>query len=359
MHWTASRAAVGIAGALLATASGAAPIAPSFIVSYVEVVSGPAVGDVVAVAGSLVVGVGPQSTAGAGKLVRVDAPGLASQQETVIAEGFTAVGGMDYHAGSGRLVVADNGLEFGGPTGDNVYALASVLGTPADPPDASALAVLVDGAIPGAFDILFDPSDASGDSVFVSDASALFPPDGRLLRLSLSGASAAVLHSGLGFAAGLASNGTGLFVGDVDGLTFEGGVFTAPLATPGDPLDPLVGGLPGIYDLELSADGSLLATSGGSILRIDPVTGATSVVASGFGFASGLFEDASGLIYALDGFAAPGEANRIWVLTPVPEPAAAGLLGVGLLTLAARRRSSTRRRCSSTRLTRARRSRSG
>src|SRR5262249_3579716 len=227
---------------------------------------------------------------------------------------------------------------FGGTTGDNLYLVGSLLANPVDPPDAADLAVLGDGAIPGAFDVLFDPRDASGNSLFVTDASAVFPPSGRLLAVSASGASAGLLHGGLGLAAGRPATPTQLFVGDVDGSTFEGAVYRVPLATPGDPLAPLVGGLPGIYDLELSGDGSLLATSGGAILRIDPTTGATSVLASGFGFATGLSEGEGGVVYALDGFAAPGEANRIWVLTPVPEPAPSGLLGLGMLALAAGRR---------------------
>ena len=351
MYWTVARAAAGLTGLLLTAPSGATPTAPGFLVSFVEVTSGPAVGDVVSVSGALFVGVGPQNAPGAGSVVRIDSPGLGTQQETVIAEQFTALAGMAYDAANGRLFVADNGLEFGGPTGDNVYALTSLFGSPGDPPDATTLAVLADGAVPGAFDVLVDPNDPSGDTLFVSDASGVFPPAGRLLQASVSGGTASVVQSGLGFAAGLASDGTDLYLGDVDGFSFEGAVFAVPLAAPGDPLDPRVTGLAGIFDLELSGDGTLLATSGGSILRIDPATGDASVLASGFGFATGLFEDEAGVLYALDGFAAPGEGNRIWVFTPVPEPGTAGLLGAGVLALAARRRSA--------RFTRARRARSG
>src|SRR5262249_32712994 len=130
MCGTTARAGIGIVCALFASASEAAPIAPGFVVSYVEVASGPAVGDVVAVGGSLFVGTGPQSSAGAGRIVRIDSPGQAAQHETTIAEGFTSLGGMDYHAGSGRLAVVDNGLEFGGTTGDNLYLVGSLLANP-------------------------------------------------------------------------------------------------------------------------------------------------------------------------------------------------------------------------------------
>ncbi len=88
-------------------------------------------------------------------------------------------------------------------------------------------------------------------------------------------------------------------------------------------------------------DGSLIASSGSEIVHID-LSGPTPVVttiASGFGFATGLFAADDGTIYALDGFAAPGEEDNIWVLTLIPEPGSASLLGLGLLALGVHRRS--------------------
>ena len=62
-------------------------------------------------------------------------------------------------------------------------------------------------------------------------------------------------------------------------------------------------------------------------------------VVSGFGFTTGIDVVDDGTIYALDGFAAEGERNRIWVFTLIPEPGTATLLLAGLVALGVRRRS--------------------
>jgi hypothetical protein len=325
---------------LVAGPAAALPTAPGFIVSHVDVASGDAIGDVVTAGGSLFVAVGPIG-ADSARLVRIDGAGTPGQTETVIVEGLSAPSGMDYDALNGRLAILDNGFGtfgYGGSTGDNAYLVDDPLGSPVDPPDATALRILMDDDVPGAADILFDPTDPN--HLFITDASEAFPPAGRLLEAWIDTGTFAVVQTGLGFAAGLASDGTALWIGDLDGLSFTGLVHEASLAAPGSPLSTLVAGLAGQYDLELSADGTLLASSGGEILRIDPSDGSASVVASGFGFAAGLWEDENGVIYALDGFASgAGEpADRIWVLTPIPEPDSGLLLGAGLLWLARRRR---------------------
>jgi sugar lactone lactonase YvrE len=98
---------------------------------------------------------------------------------------------------------------------------------------------------------------------------------------------------------------------------------------------PIAGGLGG-YDVEVEATGMLLATVSGNLLRIDPANGGTTTVASGFGFATGLFTDASGSIWVLDG-GFPGVAT-VYRLDAIPEPGTALLAALGFGMLAASRR---------------------
>ena len=58
---------------------------------------------------------------------------------------------------------------------------------------------------PGIADIVLDPSDPTGNRVFVTDASEGFPPAGRVLAIDIAAASLSVVQSGLGYAAGLAA----------------------------------------------------------------------------------------------------------------------------------------------------------
>ena len=81
----------------------------------------------------------------------------------------------------------------------------------------------------------------------------------------------------------------------------------------------------------------LLSTSGSELVRIESGGGVTTL-ATGFGFATGLFE-ADGTIWVLDGGFPP--VSSVFQLTPVPEPGAAGraagLLGLWGLAWRARR----------------------
>lgn len=324
----------GIALIALLPALGLAPTARSTIVApgyTVNEIPLPdfATGDIVVAGGALFAGVG--SFGGATEsVVRIDGSGTH-----VIANGFNSLGGFAYDAANDRLIVADNGEEApGSETGDTIYAIPDPLGSFATPLRGRNLELLPSGSIPAASDLVLDPTDPTDNHLFLTDASASFPPAGRLLSIDLSARSLSVLQSGLGFAAGLAASATTLFLGDVDGTTFAGSVSGIPLPGTAKP-SPIATGLAGQYDLELEPDGRLLGTSGGNLLRIDPSTGAVSTVASGFGFATGLFDD-GGTIYVLDG-GFPGLAD-VFQLVPIPEPASAVALASGLAALAARRR---------------------
>jgi len=319
----------------LASTARATIVAPGYVVNEIPLPDY-ATGDVVVAGGDLFVGVG--SFGGATEsVVRLDGSGTQ-----VIANGFNSLGGFAYDAVNNRLIVADNGEEApGSETGDTIYAIPDPLGSFATPLRASNLTLLPNGSIPAASDLVLDPTDPTDNRLLLTDASSSFPPAGRLLSIDLSSHSLSVLQSGLGFAAGLAVNASTIFLGDVSGSTFQGLVSSIPLPGTATPT-PIATGLAGQYDLELEPDGSLLSTSGSDLLRIDPTTGAVSTVASGFGFATGLFDD-NGTIYVLDG-GFPGVAG-VFQLVPIPEPASAVGLAVGLAALASRRRrASTRRR---------------
>ncbi|MGH0036838.1 MAG: PEP-CTERM sorting domain-containing protein [Myxococcota bacterium] len=334
-----SGAQVGAALAFLTSLLAGAPAlaVPSglgfYSVGSVET-SATASGDVVVVGDAVFVGSGGFGGAGQ-SIVRIDGSG-----ETVIATGFNALAGFTYDAVNDRLLVGDNGLEApGSVTGDTVYAIPSPFADPLAPPAASTLALLPDGAVPGVADLVLDPADPTGDTLLLSDASGSFPPAGEVLSLAIGAATLSSIGSGFAYTSGLAVDGDTLYVGEA-ALDFSGNVYTVDLGAPGGPGAPaLLAGLPGgVYDLEVGADGFLYATTGGDIVRIDPGDGSLTTVATGFGFTGGLFAAADGRLFAVDGFAAPGEENRVWVFTPVPEPGTALLCGLGLALLARRRR---------------------
>jgi sugar lactone lactonase YvrE len=306
----------------IGAAAAAVPLAPGFSVQAIQT-PGTATGDVVVVDGSVFVGVGSFG-AGTQSVVRID-----GGSTVVLAEGFNSLGGFAWDAVNQRLIVGDNGGNLpGATTGDTIYAIYDPFGNPASPAAAAGLEILPMGSIPGLADLVVDPLDPTGDRLFVSDASELFPvPDGRVLEVSVLGGSASTLHDGLAFAAGLAADGDSLYLGETL-LDWSGMVSTVDLASPGDPLLALTGGLPGQYDLELGCDGSILATGGGEVLRIDPASAGVETLATGLGFATGLTCSDS-TIYVLDGFAAAEDTDKIWALTPVPEPGAALLFGAG------------------------------
>ena len=335
MHQRVAAATTALLASLaLALGAAAAPIAPGYIVSFVTTPDA-AAGDVVVAGGALFVGSGAFGV-GNQSLVRIDGGGT-----TVLASGFNSLGGMVYDSVNDRLLTGDNGGNGpGAVTGDTIYAIPNPFGSPGTPASAASLELLPMGSVPGYSDIVLDPTDATGNTAFVGDASTSFPPTGVVLEVAISSATTSVLQSGLDFTAGLAADGGSLYVGE-SLLDFSGLISGVALANPGAPLSTLAAVALGQFDLEVSSDGTLISSAGGSILRVDPSDGSQSTVATGFGFTGGIFEDTgTGVIYALDGFAAAGEENRVWVLTPVPEPGSALLCSLGLAGLAMRRRQS-------------------
>jgi len=317
----------------VATAS-AAPIAPGYTVSYVAA-PGPVAGDVVFAGGAIFVGSGGFGVGGQ-SIVRIDGGGT-----TVLATGFNSLGGMQYDALGDRLLTGDNGGDqVGATTGDTVYAIPNPFGTPGAPASAASLELLPMGSVPGYSDLLLDPTDLTGDTLYIGDSA--FAPSGRILAASISSATTSVVQTGLSFTGGVASDGTSLFFGEAI-FGSGGNLYRVPLGSPTDVRTLITTVLAGQFDLEVPGDGSLLTSGGSEIVRVDPLTGAQTPVASGFGFTGGVFEDdATGIIYALDGFGAAGEENRVWILTPVPEPGTALLCSLGLGMLAARRQSASR-----------------
>lgn len=337
--WVPSRlravgaAMVGLIGAAAVAVSPAAAT-PSglglYSVASIET-AGYASGDVVVVGDALFVGrgaFGGQSQS----VVRIDAGG-----ETVVATGFNSLAGFAYDAVNDRLIVGDNALEASGSaTGDSVYAIPDPFSDPVTPPPATSLAILPAGAVPGISDVVLDPRDPGGDTLLVGDASSSFPPAGEVLSVAVSTAATASVATGFAFTAGLAVDGRTLYVGE-SALDFSGNVWAVDLDAPAAATP--VASLPdGEFDLEMGPDGFLYATTGGRIVRIDPGDGTVTSVASGFGFAAGLFAADDGRLFAVDGFAAPGEENRVWVFTPIPEPGGAALLGLAVAAVLARRR---------------------
>jgi hypothetical protein len=310
---------------LAALPAAALPTAAGYTVSTIDA-GAETTGGVVAVGDTLFVGVGsfgaPQS------IVRIDSNG----DITTLATDFGSIAGLTYDPINDRLIVGDNGLELSGVTGDTVYEIVNPFTNPGTPPTASILELAPSGSIAGVADVILDPTDPTGQTLLVSDSrfpALPAPQGGQLWSVDALAGTATVLQQGLGFGAGLATDGTTLFIGQADLVTFQGLVSTVLATSLSDTPSLLTSGLPGQFDLVLASDGMLLGTALDRIVEIDPLTGLAVDVATGFGFATGLDEE-NGVIYALD-----FGLNSVLRFTPIPEPSAGGLLAGGLLVLAA------------------------
>jgi len=321
-HWIHALLACALCAAALPAA--ALPTAPGYHVSTVDA-GAVTTGGLVVVGDTLFVGTGsfgePQS------IVRIDANG----DVTTLATDFGSISGLTYDAINDRLLVGDNGLEISGVTGDTVYEIVDPFGNPVAPAAAATLELAPSGSIAGVGDVILDPTDPTGQTLLVSDSEfpALpAPQGGQVWSLDALSGTASVLQQGLGYGAGLASDGTTLFIGQVDTITFEGLVSTVLTTALGDPPTLLTSGLPGQFDLVFADNGTILGTALDRIVEIDPLTGLASDVATGFSYATGIDEE-NGVIYALD-----FGLTSVLRFTPIPEPSSGALVAAGLLAAA-------------------------
>ncbi len=312
-----------IASGWLATVAGATPTpGPGFVQLPSLSIPGPAFTTVDTVGSATFVGI---ETSGVQSLVRMDTDGSS----TTLATGFAGLWGMAYDAVNDRMVVGANGIGPGG-AGQTVFGIPDPFGTPLGIPDAAAFRLAPNGTTPFIADVVMDPTDPTGSTLLVANASG---PPGGLLRIDVSNTLEPVvtdLQSVPGFAAGLAVDpaaGT-IYFGDAFGSAGSR-ILEVALSTPFESPAQIGGLLSGQFDLALDENGLLFSTSSGDVLRIDPATGETRVVATGFGFATGIdVED--GIIYVLEfgeseifRFAVPEASTGIYFATGLAFLAAA------------------------------------
>ncbi len=280
--------------ALVATAGAAVTASPGYAIrNYPTPV--PVQGGVVRQGNALFFGQGPTFTANAQSIVRLDGTRL-----TTIATGFNSLGGFDIDA-AGNLYVVDNcftGDGCGSPTtGDTVYKIPNAR-TRTTATTAGASQLLPSGTFATPQDVLVIASGV----VLVADA--VGPGAGRVVKI-VEPSTVTNLVTGLDFLGGLATDGSTLFVDNLDG-TFVGSVKKFVLAT-GAPLGTLIGGLSGAYGLARDEAGNLLVTGGFtndfSSSTVEAVNGAGMKTerARGFAFSSDIaFDTARGQALVLD-----------------------------------------------------------
>jgi hypothetical protein len=280
--------------AVVATASAAVTASAGFAVrNYPTPV--PVQGGVVRQGNALFFGQGPTFTAGAQSVVRLDGTRL-----TTIATGFNSLAGFDIDA-AGNLYVVDNCFGADGcgspTTGDTVYKIPNAT-TRTTATTAGASELLPSGTFATPQDVLVVGSGA----VLVADAAG--PGAGRVVKI-VEPSTVTNLVTGLDFLGGLATDGSTLYVGNLDG-SFVGSVKKFVLAT-GAPLGTLIGGLSGSYGLARDEAGNILVTGGFtndfSSSTVEAVNGAGMKTerARGFTFSSDIaFDAARGQALVLD-----------------------------------------------------------
>ena len=220
---------------------------------------------------------------------------------TVVAGGISFPGGLAYVStpdGAGRLFLADRRAfrEFDPETGEQVHAVAGIaseigeamsvhpygaqliLSTPTSiriwDPDSDRLVERFDG-FEEAVDAL-----ALGDDIVVSEFDT-----GSVVRFDPASPDArTVVASGLAEPAGLAVHDGSLYVADRSGTILQ-------VLEDGEPLDPprsVATDLAGPEGIAADADGLLYVVEedAGRVTRVDPETGATTLVADGLSLSS-------------------------------------------------------------------------
>jgi hypothetical protein len=241
------------------SAAGAVTAAPGYAARTIPA-PGTIQGGVVRSGAAIIVG---QGSFGAGlqQIVRFEEGGAA----TTIATGFGSLGGFDLDA-AGTLWVVDNCFDGdfgcdGATTGDTLYAIPDAL-TRTTALTADDIEVLPAGSIPSAFDVLVVPG-----AVLVSDA--VGGGGGRVVEVVPgSPATASDLVTGLDLTAGLALQGTTLFVANavVDPVTFESTGEVLRFALDGTPDGSLASDLAGANYAAFDGDGLLLLSGVGPFL---------------------------------------------------------------------------------------------
>jgi hypothetical protein len=280
--------------ALVSTAGAAVTAAPGYAVrNYPTPV--PVQGGVVRRGNAMLFGQGPTFSAGAQSVVRLDGTRL-----TTVATGFNSLGGFDLD-GSGNLYVVDNCFGTDGcgspTTGDTVYKIADAT-TRTTATTANASELVPSGTFSTPQDVLVVGSGV----VLIADAVGVGA--GRVVKL-VEPSTVSNLVTGLDFLGGLATDGSTLFVGNLDG-SFVGSVRKFVLAT-GASLGTLVGGLSGSYGLARDEAGNVLVTGGftndfsSSTVEAVNAAGTKTERARGFTFSSDIaFDPARGQALVLD-----------------------------------------------------------
>lgn len=237
------------------------------------------------------VGVGPAlgfpAPGGTRSILFVAADGTT----TTVASGFNSIGDCVYDAATDTLYVTDSGAEFAGATtGDTVFAIpGDAVGAMADGHE-----VVPAGSIPQAFGV-----DLTATGLLVSDATG--GGAGSVLAIDLGGTTPAVstFAGGFDYTGGVKVDGTRVLVSEAVQPSFESAIYSY---SPAGAYQSTLSGptyAHGSIDLDVAADGGVLATGASTIVSIDAMGTVTPLVT---GLDGGGMDDAFGGGVSVDRF---------------------------------------------------------